>query len=372
MVKRITQLFAMVAMLFVLTGCAAIFTNTYQSEQDFQGNEKIELADNVQVIQNYNELRRLVFGMVNNHEASREIVFSGYTGNAVTDIASVCNAVKTESSYGAYCVEYISYDLRQIVSSYEAKINISYLYTKEELEILQTTSNLDSFSKMFVSALEQEEPKLLVRVNNGTAEEAVLTELMDNAILGYPMAISYVPKFSVKIFDGNSSQKIYNVSIQYDSTLDNDKRLKAMGNVLERCATGIDGANTAQKVLSAAEHISTHFVFDRAGGDTAYHALVEELANSRGVSCAFKALCDKLDIECLIVSGRIEKQEHYWNIVKIDDAYYHIDISHLDAMGAEHAMFLTDSERQGSYWWNQSAYPACEGDLTYSQVISQK
>ena len=108
--KRIICLMAVLALLVGLTGCAAIFTNTYQSEQDFQGNENIELDDNVQVIQNYSELRRLVFGMVNNHEATREIVFSGYTGNAVTDIASVCNAVKTESSYGAYCVEFISYD----------------------------------------------------------------------------------------------------------------------------------------------------------------------------------------------------------------------------------------------------------------------
>ena len=258
--KRMTYLISVLVLLFTLTGCAAVFSNTYTSEQDFQGNEKIELDDNVQVVQNYSELRRLIFGMVNNHEASREIVFSGYTGNAVTDIASVCNAVKTESSYGAYCVEYVSYDLRQIVSSYEAKINISYLYTQDELGILQTTSNLESFSKILVSALEEENTKLLVRVNNGTAEEAVLTELMDNAILEYPMAISYVPKLNVKIFDGNSSQKIYDVSIQYDDTLDNEKRLKAMGAVLERCVAAIEENDAAKKVLSAADHINTHFV----------------------------------------------------------------------------------------------------------------
>lgn len=370
--KRMIYLISVFVLLFALTGCAAVFSNTYTSEQDFQGNEKIELDDNVQVVQNYSELRRLVFGMVNNHEASREIVFSGYTGNAVTDIASVCNAVKTESSYGAYCVEYVSYDLRQIVSSYEAKISISYLYTQDELGILQTTSNLESFSKILVSALEEENTKLLVRVNNGTAEEAVLTELMDNAILEYPMAISYVPRLNVKIFDGNSSQKIYEVSIQYDDTLDNEKRLKAMGAVLERCAAAIEETDAAKKVLSAADHINTHFVYNQDGGDTAYHALIEESANSRGISCAFKALCDNLGIECLIVSGRLEKQDHYWNIVKIEDAYYHVDVSRFGEIGAESTMFLSDVERQVSYWWNQSAYPACEGNLTYSQVISEK
>ena len=371
MFKRIISFCTVIIIVFALSGCAAIFSNTYQSEQDFQGNEKIELDDNIHVVQNYSELRRLVFGMVNSHEASREVVFSGYTGNAVTDIAAVCNAVKTESSYGAYCVEYISYDLRQIVSSYEAKINISYLYSKDELSILQTISNHDELSKVVSAALGANEPKLVVRVNNGTADEAALTEFLDRTILNDPMAISYIPKFSVKVFDGNSSQKIYDISFQYDESIDNLKRLREMEAVLEQCTAKITQGDDGGKILSAADHLNSHFNFFTDGGDTAYHALIEASANSRGISCAFKALCDRLNIECMIVDGRFDKQEHFWNIVKIDDAYYHVDISYMNTLGAEQTMFLTDSERQVSCWWNQSAYPACEGSLTYQNVISQ-
>ena len=366
---KIISILCMLILLFSVTGCSALYSNSYRSEQDFQGNEKIDLDADVQVVQNYSELRRLVFGMVNSHTERKELVFSGYTGNAVSDIASVCNAVKNESSFGAYCVDYISYDLRQIVSSYEAEITISYLYTAEELQILQTTSNLDSFAELLGQALENEDAKLVARVNNGVADADAVNELMEHTARNNPLKISYIPKFNIRIFDGNTSQKIYDVSIQYDSELDNESRLQGMNSAVTSIINEIHGETEEKRVAEASLLLNELCIYTEEGGDTAYQALTEQTADSQGIACAFKAICDRMGIECLVVNGRMDKLAHFWNIVKIKDSYYHMDLTFLDTVGGNGSLFMKDSEKQTNCWWELSKYPECDGELTFDSAI---
>jgi len=367
--RKVIALLVAFAVCLNMSGCIALFSDTYHSETQFSSGEALEFDPNVEVVRNYAELRRYVFGLVNNHVEFSEVLFSGYAGNAVSDIASVCNAVKTESAYGAYCVDYVAYDMTQIVSSYEASITISYKYTAEELETLMTTSNHDSLSEIMAQELESETDRVVVKVNNGTSDSAAVLELMDQIMRNHPLAISYYPGFSVKIYSSNSSQRIYEMSITYDEAIDNVKRLDEMNTVLTRTVQLIESQDSAQKIAAAAVAFAALSDVSNIGGDTAYAALVEGLANSEGAACAFKALCDKLEIECMVVSGRMGKNEHYWNIVKVDNDYYHVDVSVMEESGAKNALFLRDADKQVDCWWDQSEYPDCDGKLTYAAVM---
>ena len=193
--------------------------------------------------------------------------------------------------------------------------------------------------------------------------------MIQHAARNHPLSISYIPKFNVRIFDGNTSQKIYDVTIQYDERYDNMERLKAINEVLEQ----IDGElkyNTIEKRLAMASIAMNNLcIYNQDGDGTAYHALIEGFADSQGISCAFKALCDHMDVECLVVSGQMEKQAYYWNIVKIEDSYYHMDISSLGTLGGEKSLFMKDTEKQVNCWWDQSEYPECDGELTYASAI---
>ena len=371
MKKKIQLMIVTVLITAMLSGCSALFFDTYYSEKDFQGNQSIDLDADVQLVHNYAELRRLVFDMMNNHEESTALRFAGYTGNVVSDIASVCNAVKTESAYGAYCVDFISYDLTQIVSYYEASIAISYKYTSEDLKLLKTTNNHESFSELLAQELALESPKVIVRVNNGVSDHASVMELIERTMREHPLSLSYYPEFTVKIFSGNSSQKIYEVNIDYDENLNNEKRIGELNDSIEQLIVSLSG-DEAKKALDAAELLIENCRFDRSGSGTAYDALIHKTANSEGIASAFKALCDRLNIECQIVNGKLEREEHFWNIVKIEDNYYHFDVSVLKEQGGLKTLFQSDAEQQVNYWWDQSAYPDCEGDSTYLAVKSKK
>lgn len=58
---------------------------------------------------------------------------------------------------------------------------------------------------------------------------------------------------------------------------------------------------------------------------TAYEALVNKQAVCDGISKALMMLLNEAGIETIVVSGTVEGEAHVWNVVKLDDEYYHID-----------------------------------------------
>ena len=75
---------------------------------------------------------------------------------------------------------------------------------------------------------------------------------------------------------------------------------------------------------------------------------------------AFQALCGALGGECQVVSGRLDNEGHFWNIVSFGGASYHLDLSDLDE-----SFLRGDDGMWGRYWWDTAAYPACPEDYDY-------
>ena len=73
---------------------------------------------------------------------------------------------------------------------------------------------------------------------------------------------------------------------------------------------------------------------------------------------AVKLLCALSGIECYVVEGRLNGEEHFWNIVNVNGRYCHADVFEADLAG-ENVRFRSDGDMLGRYWWDTSAYPEC-------------
>ena len=60
---------------------------------------------------------------------------------------------------------------------------------------------------------------------------------------------------------------------------------------------------------------------------TSYGVLVLGIAVCQGYSSAFKLFMDMLNIECDIITGKADDENHAWNRVKIDGDYYLVDVT---------------------------------------------
>ncbi|MBQ7782896.1 MAG: hypothetical protein IJ368_02910 [Oscillospiraceae bacterium] len=64
---------------------------------------------------------------------------------------------------------------------------------------------------------------------------------------------------------------------------------------------------------------------DNEFADSIYGALVEKKALCEGYAKAFSYLCNIAGIENMIVTGYTDV-DHMWNMVRIDDSWYHVDV----------------------------------------------
>lgn len=72
-------------------------------------------------------------------------------------------------------------------------------------------------------------------------------------------------------------------------------------------------------------------------GDQSVYGIDGVFINARcvcaGLSHAFKMMCDKRGIDCIYISGysldsKREQGRHGWNMVRLNDKWYHIDVTH--------------------------------------------
>ncbi|MDR2531557.1 MAG: hypothetical protein LBC82_01800 [Oscillospiraceae bacterium] len=106
--------------------------------------------------------------------------------------------------------------------------------------------------------------------------------------------------------------------------------------------------------------------------------LLNRLAVCEGYAKAFKYLCNSVNIPCVVVCGSAKtppfdnSENHAWNIVKIDDAFYHVD-STWDSILDESDFFdyfnLSDREICNDHEWDVELLPACDKEFHTKQII---
>lgn len=70
-----------------------------------------------------------------------------------------------------------------------------------------------------------------------------------------------------------------------------------------------------------------------ANENDAYGALVDKKAVCEGYSRAFQLLCNLLGLDCVNVTGDSDGRRHQWNSIKIEDAWYYVDVTWGDTDG---------------------------------------
>ena len=126
----------------------------------------------------------------------------------------------------------------------------------------------------------------------------------------------------------------------------------------------------AQLAYAAYEYLTDNCsVSDDKNNNNAYAALVEGRANSEGLAFAYVELCRQLGVDCRIVYGQKDWQEHCWNIVRLDGSYYHVDVSAAITYGPGDGFLMNDEQAWSKYRWDVASYPKCAGELNLGDIV---
>lgn len=102
------------------------------------------------------------------------------------------------------------------------------------------------------------------------------------------------------------------------------------------------GSSDFDKVRTFHDYLTENCSYDEAAAATpksyplsyeSYGALIYGNATCEGYSKAFKLLCDKAGIPCIIVGGNAGGESHMWNYVQVEGAWYLVDATFDDPIG---------------------------------------
>jgi hypothetical protein len=95
--------------------------------------------------------------------------------------------------------------------------------------------------------------------------------------------------------------------------------------------------------------------------------LLNGLAVCEGYAKAFKHLCDAASLHCIVVTGTAispngGEEPHAWNIVMVNDSYYHVDVT-WDSILKDTNIYdyfnLSDIEIEKDHKWDKDVLPSC-------------
>ena len=372
--KKLLSLVLALAMALCASGCSSAFSDEYYFSEPFM--EATEPGDGTKTeIRNASTLKRAIMELIYAGETSGQFRFGSYAGSLMDDLAAVCLEIKTSTPMGAYAVEDISYDTSRIVSYYTADISIKYKKSVQEIASVVELSGLGELDSHLLSLMDSRSPGTVVKIYSSAASEEYIMKFVEDSYYGDPLLVAEEPTVSVSAYPDAGTERIYVIYLRYRSLPEQLKKMEdALVEKLDEISPLLAVEDRVQTALNCAE-----FVAENSGGEdavglwmeTAFGALVEGCADSYGMAMAYKALCDRLGIECVVVRGEQrggELGKSAWNIIGIDGEYYHVDVSRFGA-DIYSAFLLSDSDMWGEYDWDRENYPACDGTLGPEDVF---
>ncbi len=375
MMKKCICLLICLCMLFA-AGCGSAFSAEYYFSEPYR--ESVSIGDGSETeVRNANTLKNAIMRLVYEGESHGQFRFGSYTGSLIDDIAAVCLEIKTATPIGAYAVENISYDTSRIVSYYTADITIEYKKTAEEIAAVKNVNGLGELGEHIRSVMESYGAETVVKIYSSAANEEYIRSFVADTYYSDPFLMAVEPEVTVTAYPEAGPDRIYVIDFRYAAM---PERLREMDSLVDMRAGELAESLGQDDELSLAMRCAMQLAAmvesaesESQWAGTAYGCLVEGSSDPFGLAMGYKAICDRLGIECVVVRGERNADgvvSHAWNIINIDGSYYHADVSRFAAEPAK-AFLQSDEDFWGEYDWDRDAYPECGGELEPEDVFGQ-
>lgn len=372
MFKRLAAYILLAATAFSLCGCGGMFDKEYSYVSEYSpstpaANSQLDKVS----AKTYSQMKKAILDSVLDGDSESTIVFdAAYEGDINADLASACWEIRTQDALCAYYVENISYEVQKIVTYHEATISVSYSDVMDSAQDVIQMQYSTGIEQVLRDAMDEGKTKIVVLISRSLYSAENMERIASAAYKASPAIAPREPTVKVNMFSGSGRQRLYEINISYGvSTLELQWRKNQLDKVLPFAELEISELSEAERVLLACRYLAEGCVYENdASLNYIYAALCVGRANSEGMALAYVELCRQLGIECSLVYGQRNWQEHCWCIVEIDGANYHVDPAICQSAGFEGSFLLSDEAMWGVYRWDTANYPVCKGELSYADV----
>ncbi len=153
------------------------------------------------------------------------------------------------------------------------------------------------------------------------------------------------------------------LKVSYKTTKDqeeyiNQELTKIISNIIK------DNMSDFEKVREINQYLVDRFEYDDSlVSNNAYSALTTGKTACEGYALTACKMFNLIGIKNRVVIGSLDGVPHGWNLVKLNNKWYQLDITNNDALGNNKFFLRKDSVlKNNGFSWDSSKYPECDED----------
>lgn len=354
--KRFSAMLVIICIL--LSGCSTWLDGSYHSIKPHEEKQNDSGSDIV-AVSSYAALYRALTNMVQYGTASGVISVKNYNQLVVArDMRYAIENMKLSDPIGAYAVEKVEFELGTNAGQPAIAVNISYYHDRTELQKIHRLENMTQAGETIGVALDSCDSGIVLYVKE--FQELDLVQWVEDYGSHHADRVMETPQVAVNVYPETGASRVLELKFTYQNSRDS---LRSMQEQVEEKLRRV--VNEAKSNETQPEKFAALFAAlpkEMVGFDTsitpAYSLLVHSVGDSKALASVFSAMCARLELNCITVTGTYQGQPRSWNILQIDGAYFHADLLRSLELGSLQTM--TDSQMTG-YVWDYSTYPACSG-----------
>ena len=336
------------AAVLCLPGCGWM-DGSYVSVTPHQVGLRQTEEDSATTVSSYMELRSALVRLVDEGSTEGRFLLEAYPREAAeSDARRAVEYVTKTHPIGAYAVE----SVETAFGTNALSVDIVYRNSRQEIESIRTVRGIEGAEKAVAEALDECSDRLVLQISG--YQETDFSQMVRSYALLNPDRVMEVPSVTVRVCPDRGDVRVVELLLFYQTGRETLRTMREQVQpVFSSAALYVSGqADQRTKFSQLHAFLMERYDYRIQYTQTpAYSLLCEGTGDSRAFSQVYAAMCSRIGLEAVSVSGTRAGEKHQWNLICIDGVWYHLDL-----LGPQQFRPMTDAEMTG-YEWDREAYP---------------
>lgn len=354
---RFVKLILILILCIGLSGCNWHAVDSYISvesrppQSNVNSNENVSAAD-------YAQLYDVLAALIENGTAQQLISLENYDKDLLeSDVEAVTQDICRTHPIAAYAVENIDCTIGTSGGTQALSVQIQYLHDKAQIRKIITVADNAAAKEAITTALNNCDTGIVLLIESYAAVD--FEQIVEDYAFKCPEYVMELPQVAVSLYPEEGQSRVVELKFSYKTSRDILKNMQSqVSPVFASAVLYVSGdAKEHEKFSQLYSFLMERYEYRIDTSITpAYSLLRQGVGDSKAFATVFAAMCRQAGLECLVVSGTRNGESCYWNIVRDDWIYYHVDLLACNAYGS--FLELGDEDMEG-YVWAKEFYPAC-------------
>ncbi|MGN0998497.1 MAG: transglutaminase domain-containing protein [Faecousia sp.] len=351
--KRFLAMLILISLM--LSGCMGWLDGHYHNVSRYEDGGSQQVAEVLKVA-NFEELCSALAEMTRTGTESGLISVAEYDQSRVhSDLRLAVERVLKQDPIAAYAVEKIDCEVGTSGGQPAIAVTISYLHDAAEIRKIKQIKDLDAAKTAIHAELDQCASGIVIYLEQ--YQEADFAQIVEDYADSCPHKVIETPQVTVNVFPEEGEERVVELKFLYQSSRDTLRNMQSQVKTLFNAA-----ANYVSVTVDSREKYSQmySFLMERFQNyqietsiTPAYSLLLHGVGDAKAFAVVYAAMCREAGMECYVVTGTRSGEPWFWNLVQIEESWFHVDLLRCNEQGFFQEY---DDSQMNGYVWDYSAY----------------